>query len=89
MEPPSFGLTPNDKEMFLEVIFLLMYYMGFSYDEAYNLPLWQREWFIKRINKEIKASQGQSRSAEANNPEARALMGRARAQVPSKLRRFT
>lgn len=66
-----------------------MYYMGFSYDEAYNLPLWQREWFIKRINKEIKASQGQSRAAETNDAETRALMGRARAQVPSKLRRFT
>lgn len=66
-----------------------MYYMGFSYDEAFNLPLWQREWFIKRINKEIKASQGQSRGADSNNAEARAMMGRARAQVPAKLRRFT
>ena len=63
--------------------------MGFSYSEAYNLPVWQREWFIKRINKEIKDSQGQSRSAEANTAEARELMGRHRAQVPSKLRRFT
>ena len=66
-----------------------MYYMGFSYDEAYNLPLWQREWFIKRINKEIKGSQGQSRAAETNDAETRAMMGRARAQGPSKLRRFT
>ena len=68
---------------------MLMYYMGFSYDEAYNLPIWQREWFIKRINKEIKASQGQSRSAESNSAEARALMGRNRSHVPSRLRRFT
>jgi len=66
-----------------------MYYMGFTYDEAYRLPLWQREWFIKRINKEIKASQGQSHAPDTNNPETRALMGRARAQVPAKLRRFT
>lgn len=89
MAPPSFGLTPTDKEAFLEVIFLLMYYMGFSYEEAYNLPLWQREWFINRINREIKASQGQSQAAHSNTPDTRALMGRARAQVPSKLRRFT
>jgi hypothetical protein len=76
--------------MFLEVIFLLMYYTGFSYREAYNLPIWQRSWFIERINKELKASQGQNtRAAHANTPDARALMGRARANVPSNLRRFT
>lgn len=89
MAPPSFGLTPTDKDQFLEIIFLLMYYMGFSYTEAFNLPVWQREWFIKRINKEIKASQGQSHAPHANTPDARSMMGRARAQVPSKLRRFT
>lgn len=86
---PSFGLTPTDKEQFLEVIFLLMYYMGFSYIEAYNLPVWQRSWFIKRINKEIKESQGQSHAAHSNTPDTRALMSKSRAQVPSKLRRFT
>jgi len=75
--------------MFLEVIFLLMYYMGFSYEEAYNLPVWQRVWFIKRINKELKDSQGQSHAAHANTADSRAMMGRARSQVPSKLRRFT
>lgn len=66
-----------------------MYYMGFSYREAYDLPLWQREWFIKRINKELKASQGQSHAAHANTPDARSMMNKARAQVPAKLRRFT
>ena len=66
-----------------------MYYMGFSYDEAYNLPIWQREWFIKRINKEVKAAQGQSRAAHDNTPDTQSIMGRSRSQVPSKLRRFT
>jgi hypothetical protein len=72
---------------------LLMYYMGFSYVECYNIPIWQRIWFIERINKEIKqaneAQSGASRAAHANTPDARAMMGRSRAQVPSKLRRFT
>jgi hypothetical protein len=66
-----------------------MYYMGFSYREAYSLPLWQREWFITRINKEIKAAQGASRAPHANTPDTRAMMERSRAQVPAKLRRFT
>ena len=70
-----------------------MYYMGFTYIEAYNIPIWQRYWFLERLNKEIKAANeaqsGASRAAHANDPETRALMGRHRSQVPSKLRRFT
>ena len=70
-----------------------MYYMGFTYVEAYNIPIWQRVWFIKRIQKEIKRANKDggdaSRAAHANTPDARAWMGRHRAQVPSKLRRFT
>jgi len=63
--------------------------MGFSYVECYNIPVWQRIWFIKRINEEMKRANGQSRSPENNTAEARAMMGRARQQVPAKLRRFT
>ncbi len=70
-----------------------MYYMGFTYVEAYNIPIWQRLWFIKRIQKEIKRANKDggdaSRAAHSNTPDARAWMGRQRAQVPSKLRRFT
>ncbi|MEC7609486.1 MAG: hypothetical protein VX964_04890, partial [Verrucomicrobiota bacterium] len=81
------------KHYFLDQIFTLMYYMGFTYVEAYNIPIWQRIWFIERLNKELKAANeaqsGASRAAHANTPDQRALMGRHRQQVPSKLRRFT
>jgi hypothetical protein len=91
--PRFFGLTPSDKEIFLQQIFNLMYYMGFSYKDAYNLPIWQRIWFIERTNKELKAANDQgsdaSRAAHANSPEHRALQGRARENVPANLRRFT
>ena len=70
-----------------------MYYMGFTYVEAYNIPVWQRVWFLERLNKELKAANeaqsGASRAAHANSADQRALMGRHRSQVPSKLRRFT
>ena len=68
-----------------------MYYMGFTYTEAYDLPIWQRHWFIKRINKEIKRSKNgeSSRAPHHNTPDARAMQGRYRSMVPSKLRRFT
>ncbi len=70
-----------------------MYYMGFTYAEAYALPIWQRAWFIQRINQEFektnKNGEAASRAAHANTADQRALMGRHRAQVPAKLRRFT
>jgi len=64
--------------------------MGFTYVEAYNIPIWVRIWMITRLNKELKrAGDAGSRAAHQNDPETRALMSRHRSQVPSKLRRFT
>ena len=42
-------------------------------------------------NDEIKKSNGKqsSHAAHQNTPDARSMMGRYRAQVPAKLRRFT
>lgn len=80
--------------MYLQQIFLLMYYVGFTFIEGYNLPVWQRLWFIERTNKEIKDSHqdggdAQSRAAHTNSPDARAMMNRSRQHVPARLRRFT
>ena len=67
-----------------------MYYVGFSYSEAMNLPVWQRLWFIERTVEEFQKSNGeQSKAAHANTPDMRALSGKMRHQVPANLRRFT
>jgi hypothetical protein len=70
-----------------------MYYMGFTYVETYNIPIQYRVWFINRVQEELKRAnekgEGQSRAAHDNSAESRSMAGRARAQVPSKLRRFT
>ena len=67
--------------------------MGFTYEGAYSLPVWQRVWFIQRLNDEIEKSnknnEGATKAAHHNTADQRALMGRSRAQVPAKLRRFT
>ena len=62
--------------------------MGFSYSESMLLPVFKRRWFLERTNKEITKSQVSKGQAD-NSPEARAMMGRSRGQVPSKLRRFS
>jgi len=73
----------------------MMYYMGFTYVECYNIPIWQRRWFIDRMNKEIKRQTDDkgnapaTRAAHHNTPDARAMMGRYRSMVPANLRRFT
>lgn len=68
-----------------------MYYIGFTYQDAYNLPIWKRQWFIERTVKEFKASSGDkvaTKAAHANTPDQRALMG-LRPDAPARLRRFT
>jgi hypothetical protein len=95
----SFGLSPNDKEaVILEPMFLLMYYGGFTYTEAYNLPIQYKRWFIQRISKEIQGPedpnnpdgphQGHSRAYHHNTPDVAAMQNKARQHVPAKLRRF-
>ena len=87
-----FGLTPSDKEVYLEQIWALMYYMGFTYKDAYNLPIWKRRWFFERTIKELKSGTEENpaptKAAHANPPEQRALMG-LRPDAPARLRRFT
>ncbi len=78
-------------------MFLLMYYGGFTYTEACNLPVAYRKWFIERINKEISKSHGgegdnaqpQSRAMHENTPDANAMMGRNRLVAPSRMHRFS
>ena len=89
MAPRFFGLTPNDKEIYLEPVFLLMYYMGFTYQEGMELPIWKRKWFVDRFVKEMERSRGQSRAAHSNDHQTRALSGMQRGETPAKLRRFT
>jgi hypothetical protein len=84
-----FGLTPEHKEYFLEAAFNLMYYMGFTYNEAMSLPIWQRTWFLERMQKEMSGSKGQTRAAHGNDQGTRTLMGMHRSNPPAKLRRFT
>ena len=59
----------------------------------YNIPITYRVWFINRIGQEIQKSNdngdGGSRAAHHNTADMRSLQGRDRANVPSKLRRFT
>ena len=59
-----FGLTPEYMEQIYEQFFLLKYHGGWSFIEAYNLPVALRVWFLKRLSKQIEDE------AEANKKAA-------------------
>ncbi len=70
-----------------------MYYGGFTYTETYTMPVEYKRWFLNRITQELQRNTGDNgtatRAAHADTPEMRALSGKTRAEVPSRLKRFT
>ena len=49
-----FGLTHEYMEQVYEQFFLMKYHGGWSFMEAYNLPVALRTWFMERLAKQIK-----------------------------------
>ena len=48
-----FGLNNDYMEQVYEQFFLLKYHGGWSFFEAYNLPVGLRNWFVKRLVKQF------------------------------------
>ena len=48
-----FGLSPEYSKEIYEQFFFLKYYGGWSFTEAYNLPIGLRNWFVKRMAKQF------------------------------------
>jgi len=49
----SFGLTDEYMENIYEQFFFLKYSGGWSFSEAYNLPVGLRKWFVERLLKQL------------------------------------
>ena len=50
-----FGLTDEYMENVYEQFFFLKYSGGWSFSEAYNLPVGLRVWFVERLLKQLQA----------------------------------
>ena len=50
-QPTFFGLTDEYTKNVYEQFFLLKFHGGWSFTEAYNLPIGLREWFVQRLAK--------------------------------------
>lgn len=76
-----------------------MYYGGWTYWDAYYLPVNARRWMLDRIMKEMKGGKEdndspdsplvQSRAPHHNTEDIRALQDRTRINTPPRLIRFT
>ena len=62
-----FGLDEKYIESVYESFFLLKYYGGWSFYEAYNLPVGLRQWFMKRLQKQIEKENEQLEKAKSKN----------------------
>lgn len=49
-----FGLSDEYIQNVYEQFFILQYHGGWSFIEAYNLPIKIREWFLRRLVKQKK-----------------------------------
>ena len=52
-----FGLTPENKTIILEQLYVLIKHANFSYSDAYKLPVWKRTWFIYKLKEEFEKEQ--------------------------------
>jgi len=51
--PTFFGLSDNYMSAVYEQFFLLKYHGGWSFIEAYNLPVVLRKWFLDRLSEQF------------------------------------
>ena len=49
-----FGLTSDYMKDVYEQFFALKYYGGWSFIEAYNLPVQLRKWFVERLIRQLR-----------------------------------
>ena len=69
----SFGLTPDYMENVYEQFFFLQYSGGWSFIEAYNLPVGLRNWFVKRLIKQLEAEKEAIENANKGTSNSQTL----------------
>ena len=58
-----FGLTPEYNESVYEEFFFMKYHGGWSFAEAYNLPIKLRRWFVERLIRQLEDEQAAAEKA--------------------------
>ena len=59
----SFGLDEKYIESVYEELFMLKYHGGWSFFEAYSIPIQVRRWFLNRLSKQFKTEKAEMEKA--------------------------
>ena len=65
--PTFFGLDDEYVENTYEQFFVLKYHGGWSFIEAYNLPIQLREWYVRRLAKQLEDEKEQMEKSMGNS----------------------
>ena len=85
--PTFFGLTDEYMENIYEQFFFLKYSGGWSFSEAYNLPIGLRIWFVKRLVAQIeKENEAVEQASKGNGRSNQVLSSNNQPPVPPHLR---
>tara|TARA_R110002012_G_scaffold319976_2_gene542000 strand:- start:2477 stop:2719 length:243 start_codon:yes stop_codon:yes gene_type:complete len=74
-----------------EQFFFLKYSGGWSFTEAYNLPIGLRDWFTKRLVKQIKSENEaiENASKGTGSSQTQALTPQNQPRMPQHLNKFS
>ena len=78
-----FGLTDEYMENIYEQFFYLKYSGGWSFSEAYNLPVGLRRWFVLRLNKQLTDEKEAYEKASSGRGSSQTLTSQNSPSVPA------
>ena len=82
-----FGLTDNYMEGVYEQFFFLKYAGGWSFTEAYNLPVGLRSWFVDRLVQQLEAEKEAMNSNSSGGSNSQTLSAHNQPMAPPQMRR--
>ena len=77
-----FGLTPDYMEQVYEVFFFLKYSGGWSFSEAYSLPIGLRNWFAERLLRQLKEESEAINNASKSSSKSQTLSSFNQPSIP-------
>ena len=80
-----FGLTDEYMENVYEQFFFLKYSGGWSFSEAYNLPVGLRIWFVQRLIKQLEQEKEQIEKAQKGTSNSQTLTSQNQPRSPPQL----
>jgi hypothetical protein len=73
-------------ELVYEQFFFLKYSGGWSFAEAYNLPVGLRKWFVERLMKQLEAEAEAAEAAYSNSSGGTTLTSNNAPEMPQHLK---